>query len=804
MRALTPITVSHPRFWRRCCLIAATLMWLPLSAVATDYGQLQTLRATASGEGLPGAQFGSKVAVDGDLAVVYQVSPAHLRGYRRVAGVFQRAPELSIVQASNERVIALALSGEYLIYTTELRPTNSRTVRIVRASAGGWDQAFLFNSATFVNTGDAVAIAGTRAVIGGPDASTNAGAAYVVTRANVGTSWSITATLTPSTPQAGARFGSSVSIVSGAVVVGAPDEDVSNVTLQQSAGAAYVFELTGSIWNQVNRLTGVTPLASQRFGHTVAMSGLDEGTPERLLVGSNEGAGGRVYGYRRGVSNYVSAFTLDPPAQAGQLFGSTISMDGDHAVIGAPSLNFSGSDNGAVFCVDFNPGFTAGVMVRREDPLAEAGATAGASVAIDRNGPTVLAGAPLADLYGNVDQGITLMSIGTAGTPFPPLTRALDLGQGLFNARFGSALSADADAVLVGAPGEAVGNNLGVGAAYVFRRGADGLYALEARWQSPQGGMADFFGDAVAISGDLALVGAPYVDLNGTDAGIVYVYRRTSGVWNIEAQLLGQCSSTARRGFGYKIAFDGTRAMIGGWCPPTIVGGPNNDVGVTLVTRQSNGTWSYGLDTYSSRMFAGGWDNGLAIIGNPITRGPLFGDVEAGFVRSSLFDGSNWVGNGASDNGTNVPTPQGYGYSLSVDQGLLAIASARVNTPVIVRRRSGNNFLPEASLVPTGLTPTDGTQTVAVRGERIAIAASSHTVSVTQQGAVFIFEKRAGSWLQTQRLIASKPQTQSYYGNTMQLAANGALFVSAPEADEQSAFDGVVYVYTELFRDGFE
>lgn len=800
--------VRSARCWR---LLLVALALVPSAVPAQSYREHQVLHAIAQGEGFAGMQFGGAVAIDGDMAVVSERrlgAATQLRAYRRVGGIWQNAPELSR-RRSDESLAALALSDGHLIYSVSHLPTSGRIVRVLRATDTGWIQDYALSSSQS-GFGDAVAIAGTRAVIGHPEVSNGAGAVYVVERVSGGgNNWTNTATLVPATPQAGANFGHSVAIVSGAVVAGAVNEDVNSGSLLQSAGAAYVFELTTPNWNQAIRLIAPTPQAGARFGHAVAISGLDEGTPDRLLIASRESnTSGRVYAYRRGTSNWLPAFVLNPPtAQAGQEFGFSLSMDGDSALIGAHAFDLGGSDTGVVYGADFNSGFTSATLLQRVDPLQEVGAATGFAVAIDRAGPTALVGAPLADPYGNASQGVVLLSQGSAGTPFPPLQRVFDLGQGLSNAYFGSAVSADGEALLVGAPGESVGNTANVGAAYLFRRGPDGLYALEARWQSPQGGVRDFFGHAVAIKGDLALVGAPYVDLGGTDSGVVYVYRRTSGVWNIEAQLLSQCQSTGRRAFGRRIAFDGTHAMIGGLCPPVDTGGPNNDVGVQIATRQPNGSWTFGLDTYSARMNSGGWDDGLAIIGNPNTRGALH-EIEAGFVRTSRFDGSNWVGNGPSDNGSNTPTPQGYGYGLSVDQGTLAIASYRPNTPVIVRRRSGSNFLPEASLVPTGLSADDPTQAVAVLGERIAIGAPAHTVSVNQQGAAFVFERRLGVWQQTQRLLASNPQRQSAFASSMVFAPDATLFVGAPEESPLFPFEGALYIYTlppdRVHRDGFE
>ncbi len=791
-------------------LILAMLSLTPAGAGAQAYSLRQVLHAAAQGEGFAGQMFGGALAVDGDLAVVSEVhfgAPTQLRGYRRVAGTWQRAPELSI-RRSDESMVALALNDGNLIYSATDLTTNARNVRVMRATATGWvqDHVLTLNSGEY---GTAVAIAGSRALIGHPGVSNNSGAVYVIERISNSNNWMSSAVLLPSIRQSNARFGSSVAIVSGAVVAGAPGEDVTAGGVLQDAGAAYVFELTQSTWTEVNRFVAATPQANDAFGARVAISGLDEGQPDRLLISARtSNLGGRVHAYRRGTSNWVASFVMNPPvAQAGQEFGFSLSMDGDHALIGAHGFDLGGSDTGVVYGADFNAGFTAATLVQRADPQQEVGAIAGFAVAIDRAGPTSLVGAPLADLYGNTSQGVVLMSEGSAGSPFPSLQRVFDLGQGLGNARFGSAASAEGDALLVGAPGESAGSIAGIGAAYLYRRQPDGNYALETRWQSPQGGIGDSFGAAVAVHGDIALVGAPGVDLGGTDAGLVYVYRRSNGIWNIEALIYSQCASTSRRAFGRRIAFDGSHAILGGICPPVSNTGPTNDVGVVIATRQSEGVWIQHVETYSSRMGSGGWDAGMAVIGNPNVRGDA-DSIEAGFVRAALFDGSNWVGTGPSDNGSNTPTPQGYGYGLSVDQGALAIASYRPNTPVIVRRRSGNVFLPEASLIPTGLNASDATQAVAVLGDRIAIGAPRHTVSVNEQGATFLFERRLGTWQQAQRLLASNPQQQSYFGSVMVFAGDASLIVGAPEESPLFPFEGALYIYAPppdlIHRDGFE
>ena len=109
----------------------------------------------------------------------------------------------------------------------------------------------------------------------------------------------------------------------------------------------------------------------------------------------------------------------------------------------------------------------------------------------------------------------------------------LTAGDGEPNEGFGSSVSLSGDAALVGAFFENTrGTN--AGAAYVFRQTKDG-WVEEAKLTAGDGEPNDEFGLSVFLSGDMALIGAPYEDELGPQAGAVYVFRRTEGGWVEEA-----------------------------------------------------------------------------------------------------------------------------------------------------------------------------------------------------------------------------------------------------------------------------
>ena len=115
----------------------------------------------------------------------------------------------------------------------------------------------------------------------------------------------------------------------------------------------------------------------------------------------------------------------------------------------------------------------------------------------------------------------------------------------------GAALAADGDLVLIGAPG--LGD--GTGAALLYRRDAGGEWREVGRL-TPEGAGGDAgFGRAVALDGDVAVVGAPGA---GDGAGAVYVFTRTGGTWSQGGRFQ---AGEGSNGLGTVVALDGTTVL---------------------------------------------------------------------------------------------------------------------------------------------------------------------------------------------------------------------------------------------------
>ena len=136
---------------------------------------------------------------------------------------------------------------------------------------------------------------------------------------------------------------------------------------------------------------------------------------------------------------------------------------------------------------------------------------------------------------------------------------------GTTNNRFGSAVTINGDLIVVGAFGHFHDDDSGSGSAYVFRYDPDTSgWIEEQEFLASDGAVGDKFGLSIAISGDVALIGAPSDDDDGFASGSVYVFRvdRKTSQW-IEAQKLTASDAMTSDGFGGSVALVGDLAVIG-------------------------------------------------------------------------------------------------------------------------------------------------------------------------------------------------------------------------------------------------
>ena len=150
---------------------------------------------------------------------------------------------------------------------------------------------------------------------------------------------------------------------------------------------------------------------------------------------------------------------------------------------------------------------------------------------------------------------------------------------------FGLSVALSGDVLLVGAPTDDEAGGV-AGAAHVFRL-EESAWLQEATLTASDWGVGDAFGSSVAMSGDLALIGADATDDDGTNSGSAYVFRFDGVSWLQEAKLTGSDADAENR-FGSTVSINGDVAVIGAWQD-----NPKGDnIGSAYVFRYDGVSWA--------------------------------------------------------------------------------------------------------------------------------------------------------------------------------------------------------------------
>ena len=357
------------------------------------------------------------------------------------------------------------------------------------------------------------------------------------------------AKLTASDAAAGDRFGASISISGNTVIVGAFLDD-----LGVDAGSAYAFERSGSTWTQKQKLTAGDAFDGDEYGTSVDVSEdhAAVGSPKDDDAGASSGS---AYMYLRTGSTWgdVQKITAGDAA-AGDKFGTSVAIDGDTAVVGAPFNENAETDSGAAYV--FVLGETSWSQEAKLTPGDGASNDQfGTSVAIDGN--TVVVGADQDDDNGaSSGSAYVFVRSGTTWSQQAKLTAS----DGAANDLFASSVAISGDTAVAASAGHDTPAT-GAGAVYVFVRSGT-TWSQQQKLTASDAGVNDFLGTSIGISGDTLAVGATGDNTNGTAAGAAYLFGRSGTTWT-QSQKLLPSDGAASDFFGGSIAIDANRVAVG-------------------------------------------------------------------------------------------------------------------------------------------------------------------------------------------------------------------------------------------------
>jgi hypothetical protein len=340
------------------------------------------------------------------------------------------------------------------------------------------------------------------------------------------------------------QFGQAVALDGDTLLIGAP-KDADN---GQYSGSAYVFVRTDSTWTLQQKLLASDGEAHDFFGYSVSLSG-DSALIGAIGVDSFKGA---AYVFiRTGTTWTQQAQLLAIDGAINDQVGCSVSLSEDTALIGA--YGHDSNEGSAYVFIRTGTSWTQQAQLFASD--GSTNDQFGLSVALD--GDTALIGAHWDEEIDDDDSGSAYVFIRT-GTTWSQQQKLL-ASDGAAYDEFGLSVSLSGDTALIGAPKNDAASI--PGSAYAFIRTGT-TWTQQQKLFASDGAAPDYFGCAVSVDGNTALVGAFWGDGIQTDSGSAYAFSRSGTTWTEQDKLVASDGGGYEE-FGYAVSISEDTALIG-------------------------------------------------------------------------------------------------------------------------------------------------------------------------------------------------------------------------------------------------
>jgi hypothetical protein len=369
--------------------------------------------------------------------------------------------------------------------------------------------------------------------------------------------WNNEAILSENPPGTDHRFGNSVSVSDNTAVVGTPGAN-------SRSGKAYVFSRSGSTWTEQAILSASDESDFARFGESVSVSGDNIVVGARFADHASDNGGETTYIYNAGKAYVFSrsgntwteqAILSSPnPTEEGN-FGTSVSVSGNTVIVGEPYASLEGTFTGVAHIFSL-----VGDTWLREAYMysGQFGLPTRFGWSVCVNGDTAIIGEPNAEASGITGAGRAAVWSRSGGVwTQQAILTASDPQQ----AGFGNSVSLSGDTALIGAPYANPNDLFFAGQAYIVTR-SGATWTEQAILSASDKSASAQFGESVSLSGNTAIVGARYADPGGVpNAGQAYIFTRSSSAWTEVNTLYGY--QTAFSNFGASVSVSGDTAFVG-------------------------------------------------------------------------------------------------------------------------------------------------------------------------------------------------------------------------------------------------
>nr|WP_261344741.1 Calx-beta domain-containing protein [Gimesia chilikensis] len=356
--------------------------------------------------------------------------------------------------------------------------------------------------------GNAIEVSGDYMVVGAIHsdiAATDGGAAYVYIRNRQGTpdnesddTWDYHSTLTAFDAEAGDQFGTSIAIDGDTIVIGSLLDDDQG----DDSGSAYVYRLVDNVWSLEEKLTATDGREGDQFGISVSIEDSTIVVGARYhnyFISAFDDHTGAAYVFDRSGTDWTQTQKLTASNHSDQdAFGHDVLIKNDAIYI-----------TGLRAAVDDSPSGTGAIYI-----------------------------------FHNQDGAWTEQQI--IGPP-----------DGEYDDWFGYDIHVDGN--FLGAVSAA--DDEFKGSVYLFKNNA-GTWEFQQKLTPPVGNQLDRSAFSIRISGTTLAIGSLLSDGQTTDSGAVFLYQLISGDW-VESQTISALDGAEQDYFGHAVAFSGDQIIVG-------------------------------------------------------------------------------------------------------------------------------------------------------------------------------------------------------------------------------------------------
>ncbi len=543
----------------------------------------------------------------------------------------------------------------------------------------------------------------------------------------------------------------------------------------------FILNSSAQKWTETAKRTvtdfKVAPISDRnsidRFGHGIAISGdyaisgaYTADHDARGMASKSDAGSAYIYKHTAGTWTLEEKIVASDRG-ANDLFGVAVAISGDYAIVGAVGEShdtlggsYSASAGSAYIFRRIN-----GVWEEQQKIVASDRHSSdefGSSVAISGDYAIVGAWKEDEDTAGGAmlsEAGSAYIFKQTAGV-WEEQTKIVP-GSRKSGDRFGWSVAISGDYAAVGALMEDEdANDTNVvdqaGSVYIYKQTA-GVWAQQQKIVAADRQSGNQFGHAVSMSGNYIAVGSHQDTydaigggINEPNSGSAYIFKQTAGVWTQQQKVVASDRRTGAR-FGYSVAVDGDYLAVGAYTERRDTGGGNDmsSVGAAYIFKQTAGVWAQQNKVVASDRAA--YDR--------------FG--------SAIGVGGDYVIVGAPLE--NVATGSAYAFKQ--------IAGVWTETQIL---------LAQINLVAGRKAYDYFGHSVAMSGDYAIVGAYQEDEDTTGQntlaeaGSVVIFKQTNGVWSEYQKLVSSDRASDDRFGYSVAIDGDYAIIGATGEDEDTS------------------